>query len=136
MLRISGHTDSILAHDFCPTLAAMAVFGLSRSRSRELFDLSMLETRRVVFDQIKHPKPIAPDRLIGMRCAWMTRYEPLLNADEFTKFVVLMWDLARYLLFLVDPQNHNRRQDRNPPIGRKNLELILDGCPGAVPLFK
>ena len=64
----------------------------------------------------------------------MTRYESLLNAQEFTKFVVLMRDLAPYLLFRVDPQSHNRRQDRNPPIGRKNPELILRGCPEVVPL--
>ena len=66
----------------------------------------------------------------------MIRYEPLLSAQEFTKFVVLMRDLAPYPLFLVDSGTHNRRQDRNPPIGRKNLELILNGCPDAVQLFK
>jgi len=66
----------------------------------------------------------------------MIRYEPLLSAQEFTKFVVLMRDLAPYLLFLIDPQNHNHRRDRNPAIGRRNLELILDGHPDAVQLFK
>ena len=47
-----------------------------------------------------------------------------------------MRDLAPYPLFLVDSGTHNRRQDRNQPIGRKNLELILNGCPDAVPVFK
>jgi hypothetical protein len=65
----------------------------------------------------------------------MAGYAPLLTPAEFTKFVVLMRDLAPYLLLIIDPKNHNRRQDRNPTIGRKNLELILHCCPAAVPLF-
>jgi len=47
-----------------------------------------------------------------------------------------MRDLAPYLLFLVDSGTHNRGQERNPAIGRKNLELIRDGGPDAVPVFK
>jgi len=55
---------------------------------------------------------------------------------EFTKFVVLMKDLAPYLLLLVDRENgRNRRADRAPTVGRRNLELILDGDPEARPLF-
>jgi len=46
-----------------------------------------------------------------------------------------MRDLAPYLVFLIDRQNKSRRQDRNPPIGRQNLEWILNGHPEAVPLF-
>ena len=103
--------------------------------SGELYDLTMLEVRRVLYDDVKRRQPIPAGRLVGTRCAWMTRYEPLLSEPGFTKFVVLMRDLAPYLLFLVDPQNHNRRQDRNPPVGRKNLELILHGCPEAKQLF-
>jgi hypothetical protein len=60
-----------------------------------------------------------------------------LTPAEFTKFVILMRGLAPYLVFLVDPANKgSRRQDRNPPISRKTLELILDGHPEAVPLFE
>jgi len=65
----------------------------------------------------------------------MAGYSALLSAEEFTKFVVLMRDLAPYLVFLIDRQNKSRRQDRNPPIGRQNLEWILNGHPEAVPLF-
>ena len=46
-----------------------------------------------------------------------------------------MRDLAPHLVFLIDRQNKSRRQDRNPPIGRQNLEWILNGHPEAVPLF-
>jgi hypothetical protein len=38
-------------------------------------------------------------RLLGTRCAWMARYAPLLTPEEFTKFVILMRDLAPYLFY-------------------------------------
>jgi hypothetical protein len=115
--------------------AAMRAFGLSHERARELFDLTMLEVRRVLYDEAH--KPIYPGRLLGTRCAWMLRYKTILNPAEFTKFVVLMRDLAPYLLYLiVDPRNaNNHRKDRNPPIERKNLELILFGSINAHSLF-
>jgi hypothetical protein len=59
-----------------------------------------------------------------------------MSGDEFTKFVVLMRNLASYLLLLIDTQNRNRRQDRCPAIRRANIELILNGHPDAVPLFE
>jgi len=116
-------------------VAESAVYGLSHARRRELYDLTMLEVRRVLYDQVKRRQPITPGRLLGTRCAWMAGYSALLSAEEFTKFVVRMRDLAPYLVFLIDRQNKSRRQDRNPPIGRQNLEWILNGHPEAVPLF-
>ena len=104
--------------------------------SRELYDLTMLEVRPVLYDDIKPKHEITAGRLLGTKCAWMLHYRVLLTEPEFTKFVILIRDLAPYLLFLIDPHNRNLRQDRNPPIGRKNLELILHGCAAAVPLFK
>jgi hypothetical protein len=44
--------------------------------------------------------------------------------------------LAPFVILLVDPANRSRRQDRNPAIGRQNLLWVIDGHPGAVPLFK
>ena len=102
-------------------------------RSRELYDLTMLEVRRVLYDYISQRRPIDAGRLFGTRQAWMARYAPLMSAEEFTRFAVLMRDLAPYLLLLIDAQNHNRR--RGPTVGRKNIELILYGDPDAVPLF-
>jgi hypothetical protein len=113
----------------------MQVFGLSHTRSRELYDLTMLEVRRVLYDDVKRRSPITPDRLAGTRSSWMTRFATLLTAEEFSRFVVLMAGLAPYLIFLVDPQNRGHRQDRNPEITRRNLELILFGHPDAVALF-
>ena len=57
----------------------MAVYNLSRERSRELYDLTMLEVRRVMFDDLPPRQPIAAGRLVGTRGAWMIRYRPLLN---------------------------------------------------------
>jgi hypothetical protein len=117
--------------------AAMAVHSLSHDRSRELYDLTMLEVRRVLYDDIKRRAPIiAAGRVIGTRLAWMARYAPLLSQDEFTKFVVLMKGLSPFVILLIDPANHSRRQDRCAAISRRNLEFILNGHPDAVPLFK
>jgi hypothetical protein len=116
--------------------AAIAVYGLSHSRSRELYDLTMLEVRRVLYDDLKRRQPIAPGRLLGTRLAWMARYANLMNSDEFTKFVTLMRNLAPYLLLIINPENRkSHRLDRNPAIGRRNVELIINGDPDAAPLF-
>jgi hypothetical protein len=58
-----------------------------------------------------------------------------MRVAEFSRFVVLMNGLAPYLVLLVAAGNRNRRQDRCPMIGRRNLEFFLDGHPDAVPLF-
>jgi hypothetical protein len=117
--------------------AAMIVYQLSHARSRELYDLTMLEVRRVLYDDVKRRQQIIAGRFLGTRCAWMVQYSPLLTADEFTRFYYLMRDLAPYLLLLIiDPSKaNNHRQDRNPAVARRNLELILHGHPDAVPLF-
>jgi len=117
--------------------AAIGVFGLTHERSREIFDLTMLEVRRNLYSDILRTRTIQPGQLFGTRAAWMTRYAELLNSAEFTKFVTLMRDLAPYLLYLiVDPEKKNsHRKDRNPTISRANIELILNGSIGARLLF-
>jgi hypothetical protein len=52
----------------------MAVYGVSHDRSRELYDLTILELRRVLYDDVKRRQPtIIAGRLLGTRLAWMTR---------------------------------------------------------------
>jgi hypothetical protein len=130
--------DGFDSHRHGSADACMAVFQLSHMRSREIFDLSMLEVRRALFDDLKRREQIIPGQLYGTRCAWMSQYSTLLSSAEFTRFVVLMRNLAPYLLLLVvDPTKaNNHRRDRNPGISRKNLERILYGCPDAMPLFR
>jgi hypothetical protein len=115
--------------------AAMRGFGLSHDRSRELYDLTLLEVRRLLYGDLKHRAPIPPGRLLGTRGQWMLRYVPLLTAEEFTKFVTLARDLSPFILLLIAPQSRSRRQDRNQAITRQNLEWVLDGHPAATPLF-
>jgi len=115
--------------------AAMAVHGVGYERSRELYDLTMLEVRRVLYHDIERREPIIAHRLHGTRLAWLARYAPLLDADEFTKFVTLMRGLSPFLLLIINPESRSRRQDRNPAITRQNLLWIINGHPDAVPLF-
>jgi hypothetical protein len=96
----------------------------------------MLEVRRALYGDLKPRKQIIPGRLLGTRAAWMVRYSSLLTGPEFTRFCVLMADLAPYLMLIIDPANRSHRQDRNPAVGRRNLELILYGDPSANPLFE
>jgi hypothetical protein len=117
--------------------ACMTVFQVSHGRARELHDLSSLEIRRVLYDDLRAKTEIIPERLIGTRCAWMTRYKSLLSRTEFTKFYFLLKNLAPYLLLLVvDPaKKGTHRRDRAATITRKNLQLILYGDVDAIPLF-
>jgi hypothetical protein len=115
--------------------AAMQVYGVSHDRSRELYDLTVLEVRRVLYPDLPPRQPIAAGRLLGTRCAWMTRYAHLMDAVEFTKFVTLTKNLSPFILVLIDPESRSRRQDRNPAICRQNLLWVINGHPDAVPLF-
>jgi hypothetical protein len=45
--------------------AAMAVYGLNHDRSRELYDLTILELRRILYDNLSPRPQIAPGRLTG-----------------------------------------------------------------------
>ena len=114
----------------------MVVYGVSHSRSRELYDLTMLEVRRVLYPDVSRRRQIAPGRLLGTKLVWMTQYAPLMNQDEFTKFTTLMRNLSPFVLYLIDLESCSRRQDRNPPITRQNLLWVIHGHPDAVPLFK
>jgi hypothetical protein len=115
----------------------MVVFRIGHCRSRELYDLTMLEVRRALYDDVKRREQIVPGQLYGTRGHWMARYSPLLTESEFTMFAILMRDLAPYLLLIVDPSNgSNHRRDRAATIGRQNLEWVLYGHPDAVPLFQ
>jgi hypothetical protein len=53
--------------------AARTVYGVSHARSRELYDLTMLEVRRVLYNDLPQHPQIVPGRLHGTRFAWMTR---------------------------------------------------------------
>lgn len=111
---------------------AYAEYGITQYKTSQCDPL----VRRVLYDDLPQRPQIPPGRLIGTRGAWMTRYAPLLDAVEFTKFVTLTKDLSPFVLLLIDPQSRSRRQDRNPAIARENLIWVINGHPDAVPLFQ
>jgi hypothetical protein len=80
----------------CADAAAM-IYGLSHARAREIYDLMMLETRRILYPELKRREPIPPGRLIGTRCTWIVRYSCLMSALEFRKFATLLHNLAPYI---------------------------------------
>jgi hypothetical protein len=89
--------------------AAIGAYKVRHDRSRESYDLTMLEVRRVLYDDLPPREPIIPGRLFGTRCAWMARFAHLLDADEF-KFFVLLRDLSPFCVLLVDLSNWSRRR--------------------------
>lgn len=109
--------------------AAMAVYNLTHERSRELYDLTMLEVRRVLYDDIKRRAPIIAGRFIGTRLAWMARYARLLSQDEFTKFVVLVKGLSPFVLLLIDPANCRDDRTAARQSGAETLNTSFPGIP-------
>jgi hypothetical protein len=115
--------------------AAMTVYGLSHDRSRELYDLTLLEIRRLTYDDFAPRKLVPPSRLAPTRSRWAVRFAGLMSREEFTKFAHLTRDLSPFVLFLIAPNASSRRQDRNPPITRETIQWALCGHPEARPLF-
>jgi hypothetical protein len=114
--------------------ACMKVFELSHRRSRQLYDLTLLEIRRALWDQTTHV-PVTRGELKGTKGLPLTRYSNFLTRAEFSKFVLLMKDLAPYLVILVRPTNAGRIKSGDWPAIRENLGLILNGIPEASPLW-
>jgi Sigma-70 region 2 len=114
--------------------AAMKVYGLAHKRSRELYDLTLLEIRRVLWAETTHGS-ISREKLKGTKSMPLLRYSNFLTPEEFTKFVLLMKDLAPYVVVLVKPENESRIKRGEWDAVRENLVRILDGIPGATPLF-
>jgi hypothetical protein len=115
--------------------AAMKVFSLSHPRSRQLYDLTLLEIRRALWDETKHSE-LNPAKLRGTKGLPLLRYTNFLSPQEFCKFACLMKDLAPYLVILMKPANESRIRSGNWPAVRENLKLVLEGNPEATPLFQ
>jgi hypothetical protein len=115
--------------------AAMQVYRLTHTRSRELYDLCMLACRVVLYDSRPH-RPVYPGQLCHTRARWMARFAPLLTAEEFTRLVWLARDLSPFVVYLISPESRSRRQDRNGSVTRENLLWVIHGHPAARPLFE
>lgn len=110
------------------------VFGLSHCRSRQLNDLALLEVRRLLWEESSH-KPIVPHQLRGTKGLPLIWYSNFLTPEEFSRFAILIKDLAPYLVVLIRPQNQAKIRAGQWAAVRENLELILNGIPEATPLF-
>jgi len=93
------------------------VFGLPAKRARVLHDQTLLEVRRQLLDVVQVPK-ITTENLIGLRQFALAKYAPQLSSKDFSRLIFLMRNLAPAII---------PRPDR--------IDLILNGFPGARPLF-
>jgi hypothetical protein len=116
--------------------AAQVVYQIGHERARELYDLVLLECRRVMFDHLPPGPLITAGQLTGRRERWMMRYAPLLDAVEFNRFFVLTRGLGPFVVYLSDPANCSRRQDRCLAVTRRTIEYVLFGHPDATALFQ
>ena len=108
--------------------AAMRVFGLTHERSRRLYDLTLLEIRRVLYSESNHPS-VNHTQLGRSKSARLLRYSNFLTGEEFKKFVALMRDLAPSVVVAVKPANEPLIRKGQWPAIRENLVLVLEGDP-------
>jgi hypothetical protein len=114
--------------------AAMKVYGLCHRRSRQLYDLTLLEIRRILYTETKH-SPVIVAQLQRSKNDALLRFSNFCTPEEFLKLVALMRDLPASLVTLIKPANQSPIRAGNWPAVRENLELILEGDPRATKLF-
>ena len=114
--------------------SVMKVFNLTHRRSRQLYDLTMLEIRRQLIGERRLPL-ITPDLLRGTRSEALARYSRFLTEPDFSRLAILLRELAPSLVFGIRPENICRIRKGDAEATGINLRLILDGKPTAKPLF-
>jgi hypothetical protein len=114
--------------------AVMQVFGLDHSRSRELFDLTLIAIRRELLAG-QRLKPISPRSLVQTRSAAIVKYVRFVSADEFTRLATLMRDVAPSIILTVNRHNVCAIRRGEPEATRANLLLVLHGSPDDRRLF-
>jgi len=92
------------------------VYGITRARSRQLHDLTLLEVRRQLLDVMDIPEVEVSD-LRGTRAIALAKYAALLVPADFSRLVYLMRNLAPII------------------IEQGRIDWILDGYPNARLLF-
>ncbi|PWT83899.1 MAG: hypothetical protein C5B58_05735 [Acidobacteria bacterium] len=115
--------------------AAMAVYGLSHRRSRQLYDLTILSIRQTLWNETVH-REVDSNRLAGTKGLPLLRFRNFTTKDEFSKLVGLLRDLAPSLIILVRPTNEARIRAGHWDAVRKNLVIVLEGDPEATPLIR
>src|SRR6266446_563014 len=77
--------------------AMTRVYGINKSRSRELHDYTLLEIRRCLVESIRIPH-VELDQLCGTRQKALAKYWYILGEDEFDEIVFLMKNLSSSLV--------------------------------------
>jgi hypothetical protein len=111
--------------------AAMKVYGLTHRRSRQLYDQTLLEIRRTVWDETLH-READPNQLKGTKGLPLVRYTNFLTRDEFSKLVNLMRDLVPSLVMLVKLANEARIRAGEWGAVRENLLFSKPRSPNKV----
>jgi hypothetical protein len=116
---VRGLVDSQFALKRHEASDAMSiVYGIDPARSRQIHDRTLLEVRRQLLDVAEIPAVTRRD-LVGTRSKALARYSAALSPGDFSTLVFLLKNLS--------PMAVIPKTDR--------VDLILDGFPGAVPLF-
>jgi DNA-directed RNA polymerase specialized sigma24 family protein len=114
--------------------AVMKVFGLDHSRSRQLFDLTMVAVRRELIPD-RRLSPVTAFDLRGTKIQALVRYAKYLSSSEFTRLAVLLRDVAPSVVLTVNPRNGCAIRRGDWQAIRFNLRLVLNGSPSDHPLF-
>jgi hypothetical protein len=105
----------------------MQVFNLDHSRSRQLFDLTMVAVRRELLPN-RRLRLLGPLDLRGTKSEALMRYAKYLSSEEFTRLAVLLRDVAPSVVLTVNPCTACAVRKGEPQATRSNLLLVLHGA--------
>jgi hypothetical protein len=114
--------------------AMTEVFGIDYTRSRWLFDTSLVAVRRELIGT-RRLMPINPVSLVKTRSAGLIRFARFLSSEEFTRLAVLLRDVPPNVILTVDPSKATAVRRGDSEAVRANVNLVLRGAPADRPLF-
>jgi hypothetical protein len=114
--------------------AMSEVFGIDYTRSRWLFDTTLVAVRRQLIDG-RRLTPVNPASLARTRSEALIRFAKFLSPPEFTRLASLMRDVAPSIVLTINPARACAVRRGKPEATRANLLLVLHGSPDDRPLF-
>ncbi len=133
-LVASGIDSAFVLRRFEVANAMMKVYGLGHLQSRELYDETQLELRRLFLSE-RTIRPVEPQDLLHTKGRAFIRFAAYLDSEQFSCLITLMKDLAPRLILLAKPSNIGAISRGEADAIRENLGLILNGDPDAKQLF-
>jgi hypothetical protein len=89
-------------HQICD--AGMQVYALSHENARQLVDMVLLESRRVLLAD-RRVRIVPPSALRSTRSAALRKYAAYLSEQDFSKLILLLKDLPPHLVLSAKPEN-------------------------------